>query len=385
MVNFTNMLLGKESLSKRLHKERLKLLVVWNITRRCNLYCKHCYASSTIKPSPSELSTQEAKNLIDGLAELGVGVLLFSGGEPLLREDLLEIIEHAHARNIRCAISTNGTLITQKIAHSLKEAGIIYVGVSIDGDRETHNQLRGKGCFEAALEGLRICQQVGIPVGVRFTINKLNYHSLDDVLSFVMKEKIPRFCMYHLVYTGRADKEMDIDNKERRKVIDYLIRTAREVSSEDVEILTVDNPCDGVYLYKKIVNDSPHRKDELLKELMFGHGRCSAGEKILSISPEGDVGACQFWRHQSLGNVRKEHIKEIWNNNYRCNLLQNKSDYLKGKCGICNYKQVCGGCRLRAKEVYGDLWAQDPSCYLTQKEVSDGVSLPASTTVTEEW
>ena len=223
MVNFTRLLLNKSGVSGQLHRNRLCCIAVWNITRACNLACRHCYIPARPNLSSKELSDSEARKIIDDLLEIGVGVVLFSGGEPLLRKGIFSLLRYASSKGLRCGLSSNGTLITKATAEKLKDCGIIYIGISIDGSRDTHNRFRGKNCFELSLSGLRYAKEAGIPVGVRFTINKENYRTLPEVLAMVVEERIPRFCMYHLVYTGRAAKELDIGSRVRRRVIDYLI------------------------------------------------------------------------------------------------------------------------------------------------------------------
>jgi len=386
MVNFTQLLLNKSGVSDRLHRNRLRCIAVWNITRACNLACRHCYISARPSSSSKELSENEARKVIDGLLEIGTGVVLFSGGEPLLRKDIFSLIRYASSKGLRCALSSNGTLITKDMAKRLKDCGIIYIGISIDGNKNVHNRFRGKNCFELALSGLRYSRDTGIPVGVRFTINRENYRTLPEVLAMVVEERIPRFCMYHLVYTGRAVKELDISNRVRRRMVDYLIRQTQMFADKDLEILTVDNPCDGIYLYKHIVERFPYRRQGILEELVSGHGRCSAGERILSISPEGEVFACQFWSYRSLGNIRERNIMDVWKDSFSpyIHKLRHKNKYLRGKCGVCLYKEFCGGCRLRAKAVYNNLWGEDPSCYLSKKEVTNGVSGGKDAAVEEE-
>jgi radical SAM protein with 4Fe4S-binding SPASM domain len=374
MINLTRLLLNKRGVSGAFSKGRISCLAVWNITKRCNLSCKHCYVSARRVDTEDKLSTKEAKSLIDSLTKINTSVLLFSGGEPLLRQDIFELIAYANSKGISPVLSSNGVLISPSVAKRLRSVGIIYVGISIDGEKKVHDGFRGMRCFNQALEGLRNCQDAGIPVGVRFTLNKFNFTSLPKVIDLVIKEDIPRFCLYHLVYSGRARRGMDIEKERRRKVIDYLIKVAEHTHPEQLEILTVDNPCDGIYLYKYITAKNPEKGGAVLEELQFGHGRCSAGARIISISSQGSVFSCQFWNHKSLGNVRRKSLYDIW---YSSSLflrkLRSKEVYLKGKCRICEFRSFCGGCRLRAGNVYSDIWQEDPSCYLTREEVSHGV------------
>lgn len=318
----------------------------------------------------AELTTEEGKGIISDLAGMNVPVLLFSGGEPLIREDIFELGEYAGSKGIRTVLSSNGTLITKNIASKIKETGFQYVGISVDGLPATHNGFRNAdNAFEMARQGMDNLKAVGVKVGVRFTINRYNYHELRDVLRFVVDSCVPRFCMYHLVYSGRG-KEMtrdDITNTERMNVFNILKEFTLELHQKgvDLEILTTDNHADGILIHRYIEENMPQRADEVM-ELLKMHGGCSAGTKVANIGPSGNVHPCQFWTNKVLGNVREKKFSQIWNdaeNEFLSN-LRNKGDYLKGKCGECTYKDVCGGCRVRAEAVHGDMWQEDPCCYI---------------------
>ncbi|TFH40433.1 MAG: radical SAM protein, partial [ANME-2 cluster archaeon] len=203
-----------------------KPVVVWNMGRRCNLHCVHCYAQSQDIEYKDELTTQQGKDLIDDLVEFGSPVILFSGGEPLMRKDLPELAQYAVSKGMRAVISTNGTLIDEKMAKVLKEIGLSYVGVSLDGMRETNDKFRGmKGAFDAALQGMRNCKKEGIKVGLRLTINKKNAADIPAIFDLLEEEGIPRVCFYHLVYTGRGSKlvEDDLTHEESREVLDLIM------------------------------------------------------------------------------------------------------------------------------------------------------------------
>lgn len=346
-------------------------IVVWNMTNRCNLSCQHCYINAEDRTYAGELTTDEGKTLIDDLASMKVPVLLFSGGEPLINEAVFELGAYAVAKGIRPAISTNGTLITPEMAQKIKEAGFQYVGVSIDGNEEIHDRFRGrKGCFAEAIRGIRNSLAAGNKTGIRFTINKLNYHVLGDILDIVEREKVPRFCMYHLVYAGRGKGMADLDtsHEEKRKTIDLLIERTLDFARRGVEteILTTDNHADGIYILQYIERIRPERSEEI-KQLLKMHGGCSAGEKMANIDPWGRVHACQFWGHVSLGNIREEPFSAIWRKTRDefITKLRDKGSHLEGRCGECRYKTLCGGCRIRAEAVSGSLWGEDPACYLT--------------------
>ncbi|MEW6607335.1 MAG: radical SAM protein [bacterium] len=340
-----------------------KPIVVWNMTRQCNLSCRHCYISAHDKKSMTELTTDEAKRFIYDLASLNVPVLLFSGGEPLLRKDIFELGEFAANLGIRPVISSNGTLISSSIALSIKNVGFEYVGISIDGLADVHNEFRGiKNGFQLSFEGIHNCQEAKLHTGIRFTVNKHNFEDLPALLDLAAKESIPRFCLYHLVYTGKG-KEMiqdDLDLNTKINLIKFLIFRATTISN--MEILTVDNPADGIYFY--IQEKEPHKK-ALIETLLKMAGGCSAGQKIANVSPEGEIYPCQFWQDLSSGNVRKTPFSQIWQKNL--NMCSQIKTRLKGKCGQCSYKDLCGGCRVRAKIIYGDYLAEDPACYIDGK------------------
>jgi 12,18-didecarboxysiroheme deacetylase len=353
-----------------------KPVVVWNVGQRCNLRCVHCYSHSRNKEYTGELSTKEAKNLIEDIADFGCPVILFSGGEPLMRPDILELIEYSKSLGIRAVLSTNGTLITEEMAVRLKELGLSYVGISLDGLKETHDRFRGvKGSFDMAMNGLRVCQKAGIKVGLRFTINKKNLMDVPGIFELIEKENIPRICFYHLVYSGRGSKLIDDDLSydEKRKTVDMIIDSTKKLfeRGHNKEVLTVDNHADGVYLYLRVLKENPDRAGDVLALLKMNGGN-SSGHGIGCVSWDGSVHADQFWRHFSFGNVRDRPFSEIWTDlsNPLMKKLKTKKMYVKGRCSQCKYIDICGGnFRVRAEAVTGDLWAEDPACYLTDEEI----------------
>jgi radical SAM protein with 4Fe4S-binding SPASM domain len=306
---------------------------------------------------------------------MGCPVVLFSGGEPLVRQDVYELTEYGTEAGLRVVYSTNGTLITPEVAQRLASAGAKYVGVSLDGAQAVHDKFRGReGCFEEALTGVANAAAAGLNTGVRFTVNKVNMDDLPAVIDAVVAHGIPRFCMYHLVYTGRGEEMMSLDTDlaEKRRVMEFVTRKTKELHAAGVnlEILTVDNHADGVYVYRQVEADQPERAEEV-KQLLEMHGGCSAGQKISNVDPRGEVHACQFWPHVSLGNVRERPFSEIWSDesNPFLKALREKPQHLKGRCGACRFNHLCGGCRIRAEKVTGDLWEADPACYLTDAEI----------------
>jgi radical SAM protein with 4Fe4S-binding SPASM domain len=349
-------------------------LVVWNVTRRCNLRCRHCYIDAEDKNYDQELSTEEARIFINDLADMRVPVLLFSGGEPLLRKDIFELGALAAKKGLRPVISTNGTLINDEIAKKIKAAGFQYVGVSIDGMQATHDNFRNKaGAFEQALKGIRACINNGIKTGIRFTVNKYNIADLPAIIELLQREKIPRFCMYHLVYAGRGAEmmEMDISLQEKRELINWLGKKAIELHAAGVEteILTTDNHADGIFFYQQVKKNQPERAEEIL-HLLEMHGGCSAGTKFANVDHQGNVHPCQFWQDYTVGNIREQPFSQLWNSDDALMVkLRQKNAHLKEQCGECDYNHLCGGCRIRARAVHGDLWSQDPACYLTAQEI----------------
>jgi Fe-coproporphyrin III synthase len=353
-----------------------KPVVVWNVGRRCNLRCAHCYSQSRDIEYSGELTTAEGLRLLDDLAAFGVPVVLFSGGEPLLRPDLLDLIAHARARNLRAVVSTNGTLISDDLAHRLHEVGLSYVGVSLDGLEETNDRFRGvPGAFAQALEGIRTCRRAGLKVGLRFTLNRRNVQDLDGIFDLLEREAIPRVCFYHLVYAGRGSHLVreDLSHAETRQALDLILDRTRALhaAGHPLECLTVDNHCDGPYLYLRLQRENPQRAAEVL-DLLRMNGGNSSGLGIGCVSWDGAVHPDQFWRHCVLGNVRERPFSQIWSDPGNTFLapLRERRKYLKGRCATCRWLDVCNGnFRVRAEAVTGDVWACDPACYLTAEEI----------------
>jgi Fe-coproporphyrin III synthase len=354
-----------------------KPVVVWNTTKRCNLRCVHCYAFAEDENyRGEELSTAEGKALIDDCAEFGVPVILFSGGEPVLREDLPELIDHTVKKGIRAVISTNGTLISKEKARILARYSLSYVGVSLDGLAGINDAFRGvEGAFAKAIEGIRNARDAGIKVGLRFTINKKNIDEIPGIFDLLEEERIQRICFYHLVYAGRGSKliEDDLSHEESRQTVNLIMDRTRALFSKghSVEVLTVDNHADGPFLYLRLVKEDPARAADVLKLLKMNQGN-SSGVGIACVDEKGDVHADQFWRHLSFGNVRDRSFSSIWTDVSHPVMakLKDKKKYIGGRCAACKWLDICGGnFRVRAEAATGDLWAQDPQCYLTDDEI----------------
>ncbi|GBF11997.1 putative heme d1 biosynthesis radical SAM protein NirJ1 [Tepidibacillus infernus] len=351
-------------------------VVVWNVTRTCNLHCIHCYSSSESIKYENELSTEEAKQMIDQLADFQVPVLLLSGGEPLIREDILELAEYAINKGIRVTFSTNGTLIDQEMANTIKEIGVGYVGVSFDGINEKHDEFRrSKGAFEKALNGVRHLIEVGQRVGLRFTINKHNYLQLNDIFDFMEKENINRACFYHLGYSGRGSEMMkeDLTHEETRDALNIIIERTLDFHHRGLEkeILTVDNHADGPYLYLKMKEKNPEQAAFIL-EMLQRNGGNRSGIAIANIDHRGNVHADQFTQNHTFGNIREQHFGDIWSKAEHpiLNGLKNRKPLLEGRCASCQWLQICNGnFRSRAEAATGNFWASDPACYLTDEEI----------------
>jgi Fe-coproporphyrin III synthase len=357
-----------------------KPVVVWNVTRACNLKCVHCYAKATEVGEEKELTTREALAMLDDLAGFGVPVVLFSGGEPLVREDLADLARYAVHKGMRAVISTNGTLITREKAVELKDVGLSYVGVSLDGLEEVNDRFRGKkGAFRAAMEGIRNCQEAGLKVGLRFTLNKMNVQEVPRIFDLLEEATIPRVCFYHLVYAGRGSEliEDDLDLQQTRQVVDLIIDRTKDLHDRGIatEVLTVDNHADGPYLYLRMVGEGDPRAKEVLDLLKMNEGN-NSGRGFGCISWDGSVHADQFWRHLSFGNVREKPFSSIWTDlsNPILHNLKEKKRHVKGRCARCSWLDICGGnFRVRAEAVTGDMWAPDPACYLTDEEIGQRI------------
>ena len=352
-------------------------VVVWNSTKTCNLKCRHCYMSSDNKKYQNELTTQEAKNFIDDLADFHVPVLLFSGGEPLIRPDFFELAEYAQAKGVRPTLSTNGTLITREVAQRIKDIGVGYVGISLDGLQDVNDQFRGvEGAFQKAMAGIQNCVAVGQRVGLRFTINHHNIQELENIFDFIERENINRVCFYHLVYSGRgtAMKNQDVTAEESRRAMDIIIRRTKDFEDRGLEkeILTVDNHCDGVYMYLKALSEGNDQQAAQIKKYISMNGGNRSGIAFGEVDPFGYVHPDQFTQHHTFGNVRDRKFSEIWQDTSNPIMagLKDRKPLLKGRCSQCRFLENCNGnFRTRAEAVTGDFWESDPSCYLTDEEI----------------
>lgn len=359
-------------------RKQRRPVVVWNATKRCNLYCDHCYAGADAEGALGELSTAEARGLLDGLADYGVPVVLFSGGEPLMREDLTELVGYAADRGIRPVLSTNGTLLTREAAAELKEAGLRYAGVSVDGLAERNDAFRGRdGAFDAAVRGIEACLDVGLKTGLRYTITEANAPDLEGVVDLLTDVGVDRFCFYHLDYGGRGADIVDVDlsPERKREAVRTLCDLTREYHDrgEEIETLLVGNYADAGYLVEYARRELGPEHAARIRGYLERNGGDPAGERVADVDPVGNVHLTQFWQGHGLGNVRDRPFAAIWEDESDplLSALRDRDDRLTGRCSECQYRSICrGGSRLRALRTTGDLFAPDPQCYLREDEIA---------------
>ncbi len=350
-------------------------VVAWNYTRRCNLFCRHCYSRSENRVYQNELTTDEALRLIDDLADFHVPALLFSGGEPLCRPDFPVLARHAADRGIRVTLSTNGTLITPETAEMIRSIGVSYVGISIDGMRDTHDRFRGMpGAFDRSLSGVRACREIGQRVGFRCTLNRNNYEEIPAILDLLEQEDVDRICFYHLVYSGRGStmQKEDLSHQQTRDVLDLIIERTLDFHRRGLkkEVLMVDNHSDGPYLCMKYQVSDPARSASIYR-LLLRNGGNRSGMAFANIDSEGNVHPDQFTQQHTLGNIRERSFGEIWTDRSNSLLsgLKDRRSLLPETCRSCSWLSVCNGnFRSRAEAVSGDFWGFDPACYLTAAE-----------------
>ncbi len=368
-------------------------IVVWNITRACNLKCIHCYNDSGAGKTCNDVTTEKAKAVLDDLAGFGVPAVLFSGGEPLIRSDLFELIQYAGQLGLRTVISTNGTLITTAVAKRIMDCGVSYVGISLDGIGQINDSFRGvNGAFDKAVEGIRNCMAVGVRVGLRLTLTKRNVQDLENLFDFFEAEAVERACFYHLVPSGRGAgiASENLTATQSRAAVETILAQTRQFkeAGRKTDILTVDNHVDGVYLYLKLLKENPVRAKKVWKLLTWnGGGLYSSGIGIGCIDFNGKVHPDQFWGHYDLGDIHEKPFSVIWADPDEPLLkgLRNRRAYIKGRCRLCKFFDACGGSlRVRADLHFGDPWAPEPACYLTDEEIGINTEKLAELTRTGE-
>lgn len=360
----------------RLDSVHQRPIVVWNITRTCNLHCAHCYASSQDEQYPGELTTAEAKTVLEDMADYKVPVVLFSGGEPTIRPDLPELIEYASSLGgLNPLISTNGTLLTKPIVKTLYDAGLRRAGISMDGMEAVHDKFRGsKGSWKLTLDGIRNSLEAGMRVSLRVTITNRNIQDLPHLFDLAEREGIPRVCVYHLAYAGRGEKllRFDLEHEARRKMVDYVFERTIEsyAKGHKLEVLTVDNHTDAAYLQMWVDKNMPGESDRV-RALQARNGGNTAGKGMANIDNLGKVHPDQFWWNQTIGSVKERKFSEIWEDDSIELLsdLRNRKSLLPDDCKNCKWLGLCNGnLRVRAESATGEIFGKDPACYLTEEE-----------------
>jgi len=351
-------------------------VVIWNLVRRCNLTCKHCYSISADKDFSGELSTREVFAVMDDLKAFHVPVLILSGGEPLLRPDIFDIARRAKAMGFYVGLSSNGTLVNAANVAEIAATGFDYVGISLDGLRATHDRFRRKeGAFDAALNGLRLCRDAGTKVGMRFTLTQDNAHDLPALLDLMETERIDKFYLSHLNYAGRGNKNRkdDAHFKTTRSALDLLFDLCwRQVQAGQAkEYVTGNNDADGVYLLHWASQRFPQHAEHIHRKLAQWGGN-SSGVNIANIDNLGSVHPDTMWWDYPLGNVRQRPFSEIWRDTADPLMAGLKAAQrpVEGRCAACEHRAICNGnSRVRAWQTTNNFWAEDPGCYLTDAEI----------------
>ncbi|WIM06814.1 MAG: heme d1 biosynthesis radical SAM protein NirJ [Candidatus Nitricoxidivorans perseverans] len=351
-------------------------VVIWNLVRRCNLTCKHCYSISADKDFSGELPTDEIFRVMDDLKAFGVPCLILSGGEPLLRPDIFEIGKRAKAMGFYTALSSNGTLMDEAMVGKIADVDFDYVGVSLDGLGATHDRFRRmEGAFDASLAGIRLCRDAGLKVGVRFTLTQDNFADLPGLLGLVEEEGVDRFYFSHLNYAGRGNKNRrdDAHHRMTREAMDLLFETCwrHQQKGHKSEFTTGNNDADGVWLFHWVRRRFPEREAHIRAKLEQWGGNAS-GVNVANIDNQGNVHPDTMWWHHTLGSVRERPFGDIWqdvSDPLMAGLKQSPRP-VKGRCAACAYLAICNGnTRVRAQQTTGDPWAEDPGCYLTDEEI----------------
>ena len=354
----------------------IKPVVIWNLTRRCNLKCRHCYTVSADVDFPGELTHEEAMATLEDLGQFRVPALILSGGEPLDRKDLFEIAKAARPMVRMLALSTNGTKIAGDNADRVADIGFDYVGISIDGIGASNDWFRGVGgAFDAALRGVRECKQRGIKVGLRFTLTENNHTHLPDLLKLCDDEGVDKFYLSHLVYAGRGDKNRgeDAAHMRTRAAMDLLLDRAWVAAAKHMpfDIVTGNNDADAVYFLKWVERNFDADQVSHIRAHLEAWGGNASGLGVANIDTLGAVHPDTYWSDYTIGNVKETPFSELWTGaDPMLAQLRRRPRPLKGRCGDCSFKRVCGGnTRIRALQITGDPWAEDPACYLVDDEI----------------
>lgn len=361
------------------HRDPPGPVVIWNLIRRCNLGCKHCYAGSVDKVFNGELSSEEIYSVMDDLKAARVPVLILSGGEPLLRPDIFDISQASKDKGFYTALSSNGTLITKDNIEDIAKINYDYVGVSIDGIGSVNDAFRVKeGAYVEALNGIRLCKERDLKVGLRFTLTEDNVEEFPKILDLLVEEGVDKFYLSHLNYAGRGNQNKGDDAyfKHTRWAMDMLFERclANVQNGIELEITTGNNDADGIYMLQWVRKNFPDKAEHFLGKLIQWGGNAS-GQNVANIDNLGNVHPDTMWWHHKLGNVKERAFGDIWSDTSDPLMagLKMRPRPVTGRCGDCTYLNVCNGnTRCRAHRVTNDYWTEDPGCYLSDEEIGLG-------------
>ncbi len=359
-------------------------VVIWNLLRRCNLACKHCYAISADHAFAGELTTAEVLAVMEELRAFGVPALVLSGGEPLLHPDIFAISRRAKELGFYLALSSNGTPIDERCAERIAEVGYDYVGISLDGLAATHDRFRRReGAFALSLAGLRRCRERGVNVGLRFTLTADNAAELPALLELGEREAVDKFYLSHLNYAGRGNRNRGCDahHAMTREAMDLIFATALADAraGRRREIVTGNNDADAVYLLRWAERRFPGEAVARLRARLLEWGGNASGVAVANIDNLGVVHPDTMWWHHPLGSVRERPFAAIWEDRSDPLMdgLKSRPRPLEGRCARCAERAICGGnTRVRAEQLTGNPWAEDPGCYLENAEIGLAGSLP---------
>jgi radical SAM protein with 4Fe4S-binding SPASM domain len=348
-------------------------IMIWNFTNRCNLLCHHCYSKADANGTDT-LTFEQIENTIPSMIKAGVKFVIFSGGEPLIRKDIFDIAQSMKEAGIITYLSTNGMYIGDKNAKKIVDT-FNYIGISIDGTKEQHDFFRGqKGSYDKAIEGIKHIQKAGGNAGIRFTLTKETQKSFYFMFDLVENLGCNKLYISHLVYSGRGldNLKIDISKKQRRKYVEFIIDKAFQYykDDKDIDLVTGNMEMDAILLLQRFEKDYPNFVENLTKKLKSWGGN-SAGNKLGNMDWVGNVKPDPFFP-QTIGNYLKEDFDKIWldKTNELLKKLRQTPRKIGGKCSNCKYIDICnGGSRSRAKTIYDNFWAEDPSCYLTNEEI----------------
>lgn len=354
-------------------------VVIWNLTRQCNLRCRHCYNFSAEGVFPDELSTAEILRVMADLRAFRVPVLILSGGEPLRHPDIHRIGAHARQWGFYTSLSSNGTLITPEHAAAMARVGYDYVGISLDGLVATHDRFRGReGAFAAALDGVRRVRDAGLKTGLRFTLTQENAADLPALLALMTAERIDKFYLSHLNYAGRGNRNRQGDARRgvTRRCLEGLFAHALadiEAGGRQ-EFVTGNNDADAACLLLWARERFPPDRVAALTRALVAWGGNASGVAVANIDSTGHVHPDSMWGHCTLGNVRQQSFAAIWEDRSSALMagLAQRPRPVKGRCAGCAFLPLCNGnARVRAEQVFGDPWAEDPGCTLDDGEIAD--------------